>query len=205
MPDLESRRILVVDDDRLFREVLAESLRGEGYEVASAADGTMALSKFGSGAFGVLVVDLEMPGVSGTELAGMVKSMAAGTVVVGMTSEPVSADVAALVRSGCEGLLSKSTLDVSSVLAAVDAGLDRQRAHQLAATHQVVEMARREVATGLLPAMELLVGELEALSSGEPAAKSPAQLKARSLAAARQIREVLRNIQTDGQSPGEEA
>ena len=38
-----SARILVVDDQRANAEVLAEALRGRGYDVVSAADGKSAL------------------------------------------------------------------------------------------------------------------------------------------------------------------
>jgi len=59
-------RILVVDDEALVREVLAEQLEDSGYSVLVAANGTEALALLAAGeAVDALVTDLSMPGMDG--------------------------------------------------------------------------------------------------------------------------------------------
>ncbi|MDP2173894.1 MAG: response regulator [Candidatus Cloacimonadaceae bacterium] len=63
-----SSRILLVDDDRLLREVIGEYLSSRGYEVDLAEDGEHALAKFSPGRYRLAILDLVMPGMNGLEL-----------------------------------------------------------------------------------------------------------------------------------------
>ena len=71
-----STRILVVDDEENVRELLADILGSEGYQVELASSGREALEKFGDGAsFDALFTDLGMQGMSGWELAHAVRGL----------------------------------------------------------------------------------------------------------------------------------
>ena len=73
----DSTRILVVDDEENVRELLADILESEGYQVELASSGREALAKFGDGsAFDALFTDLGMQGMSGWELAQAVRQLA---------------------------------------------------------------------------------------------------------------------------------
>lgn len=61
---METRKILVVDDDSEIREVLRLLLTGEGYQVLKAADGAEALSLLDS-SIDLVILDVMMPGTSG--------------------------------------------------------------------------------------------------------------------------------------------
>ena len=61
-------RLLVVDDDAVFREELAELLRDEGHEVAVAPSAPKALEALTEGEFEVVLTDLKMPRQSGLDL-----------------------------------------------------------------------------------------------------------------------------------------
>jgi len=63
-----SERILVVDDEPAIVDAVAYALEGEGYEVASRADGEAALSAALDGTFDLVVLDLMLPRLSGTEV-----------------------------------------------------------------------------------------------------------------------------------------
>lgn len=62
--------ILVVDDDRDVREILAETLIEFGYDVLQAESGAEALAMLGNGRqIGMMITDIRMPGMTGVELA----------------------------------------------------------------------------------------------------------------------------------------
>jgi two-component system response regulator RegX3 len=63
-----SERILVVDDEQAIADAVSYALEGEGYEVESQADGEVALQAALGGSFDLLVLDLMLPGLSGTEI-----------------------------------------------------------------------------------------------------------------------------------------
>jgi DNA-binding NtrC family response regulator len=66
-------RILLVDDDLVFRESAAELLRQDGYELVTAADGAAAAEVLARGRFDLLVLDLRMPGLDGITLTEVLR------------------------------------------------------------------------------------------------------------------------------------
>ena len=68
------RKILVVDDSPLTRELLSSLLEAVGYEIVNAVDGAEALERLGKEAVDMVVTDLEMPKVDGLELTRRLKS-----------------------------------------------------------------------------------------------------------------------------------
>ena len=61
-------RILAVDDQRYFRELIEEFLVEEGFEAQTASTGEEALHILENVDFDVVLTDLVMPGMDGTEL-----------------------------------------------------------------------------------------------------------------------------------------
>lgn len=82
MIDNGRRRILLVDDDPNLLVVLAEQLRDDGFEVATARDGQEAVRRLESGWPDLLVVDLMMPRLDGLALARRVKAEADLPIIV---------------------------------------------------------------------------------------------------------------------------
>ena len=70
-----SPRILVVDDESSVRELLADILQGEGYEVSLAESGREALELFDTGNYEAIFTDVGMPGMSGWELARAIREL----------------------------------------------------------------------------------------------------------------------------------
>jgi DNA-binding response OmpR family regulator len=66
-------RVLAVDDQRYFRELIAGLLTEEGYEAETASSGEEALQILGRSDFDVVLTDLVMPGMDGSELVHRVK------------------------------------------------------------------------------------------------------------------------------------
>ncbi|GDX32498.1 DNA-binding response regulator [Actinomycetes bacterium] len=67
-------RILVVEDEESFSEALSFMLRREGYEVAVAGDGNKALEEFDNNGADLILLDLMLPGLSGTEVCRQVRA-----------------------------------------------------------------------------------------------------------------------------------
>ena len=61
-------RILIVDDDGVYREIVRGAVGGDGVEAVTASDGVEALRKLETGPFDILVTDLNMPKMDGLTL-----------------------------------------------------------------------------------------------------------------------------------------
>jgi CheY-like chemotaxis protein len=61
-------RILVVDDDEVYREILRDALLMDGVEIVMASDGVEGLEKLQDGLFDILISDLNMPRMDGLTL-----------------------------------------------------------------------------------------------------------------------------------------
>ncbi|CAB4887933.1 MAG: response regulator [Actinobacteria bacterium] len=61
-------KVLIVEDEESFSEALAFMLKREGYEVEVAADGNKAIELFDRNGADLLLLDLMLPGLSGTEV-----------------------------------------------------------------------------------------------------------------------------------------
>jgi DNA-binding response OmpR family regulator len=72
--DPDAPRILIVDDDEGNREVLAYFLRRQGFVVSTAACGEDALAAFETQTFGLVLLDVVMPGIGGLETLRTLRS-----------------------------------------------------------------------------------------------------------------------------------
>lgn len=78
--------ILVVDDEKLLRDLLVKILTKEGYAVDTAVDGEEALEKLGQNPYHLLISDIKMPRRSGFELLKEVKQKYPDMGVIMMTA-----------------------------------------------------------------------------------------------------------------------
>ena len=82
MVEPRPQRILLVDDDANLLVVLAEQLRYDGYEVATARDGQEALRRLEAGWPDLILLDLMMPRIDGLALARAIKTAADLPIIV---------------------------------------------------------------------------------------------------------------------------
>jgi DNA-binding response OmpR family regulator len=67
-------KLLLVEDEHRLRGLVAQFLRGEGYQVVEAGDGQEGVDRFGgSGPFDLVLVDLNLPVFSGVEVCRRIK------------------------------------------------------------------------------------------------------------------------------------
>lgn len=67
-------RILVVEDEESFSDALSFMLKREGFEVTVAADGNVAVSEFDANGADLVLLDLMLPGISGTEVCKNIRA-----------------------------------------------------------------------------------------------------------------------------------
>nr|WP_255671469.1 response regulator [Corallococcus sp. AS-1-6] len=113
-PAPRRRRILVVDDSPLTRELVANLLEAVGYDTLRAADGPSALEQLGQEGPPVelVVTDLEMPEMDGVELTRRLKADPArrGLPVVILTTRGGEPDRARGLAAGADGYITKGDL-----------------------------------------------------------------------------------------------
>jgi DNA-binding response OmpR family regulator len=79
---VQAPRILIVDDDPNLLILLADQLRADGFETATARDGVEALRRLEAGWPDLLIIDMMMPRMDGLSLAREIKSRADLPVIV---------------------------------------------------------------------------------------------------------------------------
>src|SRR5690242_3873570 len=98
MPQNADGKVMVVEDDRVAREALAELIRLWGYRPETASDGVEALEKLGDSHPIALISDLQMPRMGGIELLKALRRNAPDINCIVLTSEG-GADNAANARA----------------------------------------------------------------------------------------------------------
>lgn len=77
--------VLVVDDQEIICELIAEHLCADGHQPVIATDSSEAFARFEAGNFDLIITDQSMPGLSGEQLARKVKERSPGTHVIMLT------------------------------------------------------------------------------------------------------------------------
>ena len=75
-------RVLLIEDEDTYRETLGYLLRKEGFDVIEAADGTIGLAEFERGGADIVLLDLMMPGLPGTEVCRRLRARSSVPVIM---------------------------------------------------------------------------------------------------------------------------
>jgi CheY-like chemotaxis protein len=105
-----TRLVYVVDDEADVREVIAESLEARGFEVRAFADGAAALAAISERAPDLVLLDINMPGMSGWRVREVLRDAAATATipVIAVTAQGgASVSASALQTLGFAGFLRK--------------------------------------------------------------------------------------------------
>jgi DNA-binding response OmpR family regulator len=110
---MTDKRILVVDDDKPFCKLVSTGFQEQGFEVYSAFDGAAGLKLFREKKPPIVLLDVAMPGMSGFEVAAMIRKEEAPeqhTVIVIMTAHARSFFVSKEFEVGIDSYLTKPML-----------------------------------------------------------------------------------------------
>ena len=119
-------RILVVDDEKFIRDILADFLGMEGYVVRTAEDGASALDALRESHYDMVISDLKMPRMGGLELLKEVSAASPDTLTVIMTGfGTVETAIDAMKRGAYDYIL--KPFKVEEIVHVVQRGLEKRR------------------------------------------------------------------------------
>jgi response regulator RpfG family c-di-GMP phosphodiesterase len=122
----DAARILVVDDEKVIREILADFLSMEGYVVHAVEDGALALEELKKRSYNLVISDLKMPNMGGLDLIQKIAEESIPVLTVIMTGFGTVETAIEAMKKGAYDYILKP-FKVEEVIHIVQRGLDRQR------------------------------------------------------------------------------
>ena len=122
MAEAPAPSILVVDDDKNQRNMLAFALRDKGYTVVAVESGALALEQAKSQTFDAAICDIMMPGVNGVDTLKQLKLAQPSLRVIMATAYATTALAAASMKGGAHGYIAKP-YDLKELFALLDTAL----------------------------------------------------------------------------------
>jgi putative two-component system response regulator len=162
MSEAARARILIVDDDPSVRSLLAHVLADSGCVVESVPDAAAALEACCRSSFALAMIDLRLPGMTGSELAAAIAQRWPDTAVVIATGVDDVATAVGCMRAGASDYLTKP-FDIDDVVIRVDRALERRRLllEKQRGRQQLEARADRETRS----ARRVFLGAIRSLSS----------------------------------------
>jgi two-component system response regulator RegX3 len=99
-------RVLVVEDEESFSDALSYMLRREGYETVVAADGVSALAEFDRAGADIVLLDLMLPGLSGTEVCRSLRAKSSVPIIM-LTAKDTEIDKVVGLELGADDYVTK--------------------------------------------------------------------------------------------------
>ncbi len=146
-----SARILVVDDDPGILDVVRFSLASEGFEVEAVADGESALKRARAGGFELLVLDVMLPDLSGTEVCRRLRAEGSAVPILMLTARDAEVDRVVGLELGADDYVAKpfSRAELVSRVRAILRRRELDRAEASAPVREIgglrLDFARHEI------------------------------------------------------------
>lgn len=120
--------VLVVDDSLDGREMLTEYLRFRGFEVIAASNGEAALTKAFAEPPALILMDLQMPGITGWDATRQLKAhrKTRDVIVIALSAHALAPDESIARQAGCDAFVPKP-FDLAKLADAVTEVLQRGR------------------------------------------------------------------------------
>lgn len=100
-------KVLLIDDSQEILENLSEYLTSEGYDIATASDGTQGLSKIAKESYDIILTDLKMPKADGMEVLSYVKENSPETICIILTGYGTIKNAVEAIKMGAFDYLTK--------------------------------------------------------------------------------------------------
>ena len=121
-----SHRILLVEDEEGLRITLRDRLTGEGYEVETAADGSIGFERATSGGFDLILLDVMLPAKSGIDVCRDLRRQGNQTPILMLTAKSQTIDKILGLKIGADDYLTKP-FEMLELLARIEALLRRSQ------------------------------------------------------------------------------
>jgi two-component system sensor histidine kinase/response regulator len=157
-------RVLVVDDNEVNREIIAEMLRRLGHDATTAADGEDALARLQSQSFEAVFMDVQLPGINGLEVTRRFRAMSRSTPVIGLTAHTSREDRDRCLAAGMSAVLTKPVV-AKQLESALESVVARDAIAEITGGNPALLARVREAFARQTP--ELLGGIRDALARGD--------------------------------------
>ena len=104
---MDSKKILIVDDQESMRSMLTDLLDMMGHETCTASGGAEALERLTAGAIDLVITDLNMPEMDGMELTKRIKTASPDMPVIVITGYGTFHTERQVLASGADGYIPK--------------------------------------------------------------------------------------------------
>lgn len=118
-------RILIADDEDIIIQLIKRVLTDKGYEVETAENGSVAVEKLKTNAFNLLVTDLKMPGLTGTDVLKQIKITNPYIEVILVTGYPTIEAAVEALKIGAFDFICKP-FDINELVSTVERCLRKQ-------------------------------------------------------------------------------
>ena len=158
-------RMLIVDDELSVRDSLAKWFHEEGYEVGTAEDANIALTKMAEKNWDVVLCDIKMRGTDGIELQRRMHEIDASLIVIMMTGYASVETAVTALKNGAYDYVTKP-LDPDEISHLVKKALAHKRTEQenVRLRETVAEVARPEDIIGESEAMQKVFHAIETVA-----------------------------------------
>ena len=120
------QHLLLVDDEAAFREVIAERLGEQGFQVEQAGTGEEALERLNEFAFDILITDLRLPGVDGRQVLDEAFTRYPDIIAIVITGFGTVREAVEVTRLGAEGFITKP-FQFEELLHELNAAIEKRR------------------------------------------------------------------------------
>jgi len=145
-------KVLIVEDEPAVRDALDYSLRGEGFDVDAASDGEAGLRAAQAGEYDVVILDLMLPKMSGTEVCRRLRSESAVPIIM-LTAKGAELDRVLGLEIGADDYVTKP-FSMAELIGRIRAILRRRQLDRSGATSMLrvgdleLDSIRHEVRIG---------------------------------------------------------
>jgi DNA-binding NtrC family response regulator len=122
---LEKKSILVIDDDEVVLNSIAEALRLEGHKVDTAKTGKEAIEKCNLRFYNLALIDIRLPDMEGTKLLKAIRDTTPKMVKIIVTGYPSLQNATEALNKGADGYVIKP-VDIPNLLTTVREHLQKQ-------------------------------------------------------------------------------
>lgn len=162
-------KILLVDDEEALRSILSIGLGARGYVCDEAEDGDQALAKLGKGPSDLVIMDINMPGKTGSEVLPEITRNYPETAVIMASGISDPRVIAKCIQDGAQDYISKP-FRFEQVLASVNGTLDKRRVvldirRYFSELSKEIEENRHDPRRFFFGAIQTLINTLEAKDS----------------------------------------